>query len=548
MRRLLLLVVACAVAGFGLLGATVRTARADRGFGFECVDSSPYCADVYDSIGYNGAYTGHDEPSTLFYSNTAGSGDNQSYHLTLPKEPPTLPKQDGSGGTWNFQLHPAFWFGMAMCDTQSYPLYTSTCTPDSDTNIKDDSNPSSPNYIGKHAGTAFMEMQFYPPGWAPFQLPGGISCDATKWCAALTIDSLSENPATGQVLNPTCQAITGLEYVNFAFITHDGVAQAPANPVHSTAATFTPDASKDLFMNGGDNIDVNMHDTASGLQVALNDTTTHESGSMTASAANSFGQVQFDPTGTSCNNIPYDFHPMYSTSSEHTRVPWAAHSYNVAFSDEIGHFDYCNDPTVGFSCTTTEGVDGESADGDDAFCLDKSVSLNVQVSGCALTNDGFDGTPYQLTWPGTAGTQAQDAALHPTPIQFSSPQFNNNRNFDRVAFETDLPRIEVPAPDNPFLNCNRNTGAGCTNPPTTDDGNPAVFYPFFSTATVKGHCVWQEGGAGMPGTTNSFGGSAATEFGPLLQLVYEGFGTGLPITRYNNFRQVLSSNPCTSHG
>ena len=39
----------------------------------------------------------------------------------------------GSAATWNFQLHPAFWLGMAMCDTQSAPEYQHTrCTPDSD--------------------------------------------------------------------------------------------------------------------------------------------------------------------------------------------------------------------------------------------------------------------------------------------------------------------------------------------------------------------------------------------------------------------------------
>jgi NAD(P)-dependent dehydrogenase (short-subunit alcohol dehydrogenase family) len=59
--------------------------------------------------------------------------------------------------------------------------------------------------------------------------------------------------------------------------------------------------------------------------------------SMTASAGNGFGQIQAAPTGTSCTEIPSDFHPMYSTSSPQTRVPWAAHSYNVAFDEEIGH-------------------------------------------------------------------------------------------------------------------------------------------------------------------------------------------------------------------
>src|SRR6266704_3212312 len=88
-------------------------------------------------------YTGHDEPSLLFYSNTAGSGNSSIYNLTLPGESRVLPNQQGTGGTWNFQLHPAFWLGMALCDNQSAPEYThETCVPDSDTNIKDGSDPN----------------------------------------------------------------------------------------------------------------------------------------------------------------------------------------------------------------------------------------------------------------------------------------------------------------------------------------------------------------------------------------------------------------------
>src|SRR5580692_7392101 len=63
-------------------------------------------------------YIGHDEPATLFYSNTPGSGNNVTYQMTLPKDPPTLPRNNGSGGTDSFQLHPTFWLGMVMCDSQ----------------------------------------------------------------------------------------------------------------------------------------------------------------------------------------------------------------------------------------------------------------------------------------------------------------------------------------------------------------------------------------------------------------------------------------------
>src|SRR5207253_1776492 len=96
-----------------------------------------------------------------------------------------------------------------------------------------------------------------------------------------------------------------------------------------------------------DRIIVTLQDTAHGLRVDLDDVTQGTHGSMTASATNGFGQVEYRPAGTTCHALPYDFHPMYSTSSEQTRVPWLAHSLNVSFSGEIGHFDYCYQATPG---------------------------------------------------------------------------------------------------------------------------------------------------------------------------------------------------------
>ncbi|HEX9031152.1 MAG TPA: hypothetical protein VF834_04865 [Streptosporangiaceae bacterium] len=496
---------------------------------------------------YVNAYTGHDEPSVLFYSNKAGSGNNNTYALTLPKDPPTLPQQDGSGGTFGFQLHPAFWFGMAMCDDQSAPNPGGSslganvpCTSDSDTNIYTSSDPTSPNYIGLHPGTAFMEMQFYPPGWVPW--PAGNSCDSTQWCAALNIDSLSQNMNTGQTLNPTCAGITGLEYVNFAFITKNGATQAPANPVDSTAATFTPDPAQDFFMNSGDTLIVKLHDTADGFQVIIHDATTGTTGSMTASAANGFGEVQWAPTGSSCVNIPTNFHPAYATSSENTRVPWAAHSYNVAFADEIGHFEYCGNADATGACTTSSVSDPAGPDGDDFGCFNADDSTRVQIGGCLGTDSDFDGVPYQNTWPGTIRNPVQDAQVHSTPIRFTSPLINGRWNFSRVAFETDLPRIEFatnpPCQRHISNPADPSPGSGCVNPPVG-----ANFYPFFSTAAVHGQCLWQLGGPFIPRTMNRFGGSSATEFGPLLPLAYPA-ANGQPTFRYNDFRNVLGYNPC----
>jgi hypothetical protein len=511
-----------------------------------CPDG-PLCTEIFNWKEY---YTGHDEPAVLFYSNKNGAGNNMSYQLDLPKDPSKPPPH----GTANFQLHPAFWFGMAVCDSQSSPNPggsaigpTTPCKPDSDSNIFTGTNPGQPNYIGLHPGTAFMEMQFYPPGWAPFQLPGGISCDATKWCAALNIDSYNNNDNTGVPNNSACLNTVGIEPVNFAFITKDGHAQAPANPVDATAATYTPNPSKDLFMNSGDHLRVVMHDTVKGLQIDIVDMTTGQSGSMTASPANGFAQVNYRPTASSCTVTPTPFHPEYATSSPKTRVPWAAHSYNIAFSDEIGHFEYCDNGAVASdgTCLSSKRSDPDGVDADDNFCLPASLSLRYPVSGCAGTDFDFDGLSYKKDWPGSS---TKNTAV-PTPVRFSSPLIGGTTNYSRVAFEADMPRIEgfttppcqrhVTNPRDP------NPGAGCVNPP-----RGAKFYPFFTTTGSGTSCLWQEGGANIPGTTNTFGGSSTTEFGTkangnLLDLRYPS-SPYVVEQIYEDFRNILSSNPCKS--
>ncbi len=104
----------CGVRGAIFHAQTAKAASYQEPF----CEQKQICADATNSGEY---YTGHDEPSALFYSNTPGAGNSYISHLTLPNDPPTLPLQDGTGGTFNFQLHPTFWFGMAMCDTRCDP-------------------------------------------------------------------------------------------------------------------------------------------------------------------------------------------------------------------------------------------------------------------------------------------------------------------------------------------------------------------------------------------------------------------------------------------
>jgi hypothetical protein len=497
------------------------------------------CTDIANSDDIFGHYVGHDEPSNLFYSNTPGSGNRNSWKMTLPKDPsasnPLTP-----GKSYNFELHPAFWFGMAMCDTQSDPNQISTCRPNSDKNIVD------PTVSPNHPGTAFMEMQFYPPGWASFNIgASGTSCDPTKWCAALNIDSLSDQPVTGLNNNAACAAATGLEYVNFAFITKNGVPQGPPSPLLANASTFVPDRNKVLLMNSGDTIITTMHDTQNGLRIDLKDLTNGRSGFMVSSASNGFAQVKFDPTGTNCDpathNLPYNFHPMYSTSSEMTNVPWAAHTYNIAFSDEIGHFDFCTGATAitpTGSCPAGnfegQGPTQSPTDRDDNFCFPASSSLRIQVPGCVDLNAGFDGQPYQTRWPDG------NTKLHPTSILFSSPLTgsNYNVNYSRSAFEADLPLLEFEISGT----CNIFSGVGCALLPTTDIGTPANFYPFYSIRKINGQCVWQLGNH-IPGSSNDF--RQNSQYGSLVQSTFTAFGGGgASLAAYFNFRQIFAHNPC----
>src|SRR5207249_8904454 len=229
------------------------------------------------------------------------------------------------------ELHPAFWFGMAMCDTQSYPQQDlNNCTPDSHSNITTNDFAG----LSSHKGTAFMEMQFYPPG--DNHQPDAVNpClvgqgpGDNQWCAALNIDSLSEDPINGTELNSTCTSVVGsIEYVNFGIVTTTGASPGPANPVDSTQATYDGSpAQPTFFMNSGDKLQVTFNDipdgspgpNGSGLQVIINDLTTNSSGSMvtsgTGSTNNGFAMVQYAPgTGpnasTNCNALAYNFHPM----------------------------------------------------------------------------------------------------------------------------------------------------------------------------------------------------------------------------------------------
>jgi hypothetical protein len=548
---------ALGLACLGLLAAGVPPARAAdapaRGKlaapgGYHeplCQSGTSLCADAYDSPG--GEYVGHDEPSVEFKSGVPGSGNDITYTIGLPLEPPLFPTPSGAGATWNFQLRPTFWFGVTLCDTESAPEFTKVCRADTDANDLVGTDPRRPDYIGKHPGNAFMELQFYGPGYVPqFE---GFGCTARQYCAAMTIDSLGLDQNSGVANTEACDdyMLGGEEPVNWAYITRNGRSQAPADPLFTgtfdapNLAAVTPDVTKDLLMNPGDVVRIHMHDTAAGFRIDLDDLTTGQSGSMTASTGNGFAHVLYTPGSATCRSAPYAFHPEYSTANPRGNT-WSAHTYNVAMSDEIGHFENCLVLDAAQANCVKSGVldpGGPDEDDDSDFCVPGSDSTLVHINGCFFDDEDFDGQSYRRDWPGTDPNPLLDRLFHPTAVLFTSPLANGRTNYSTVAFEADLPRIEDQGSQfhPPF--CNRDTGANCVNPP-----RGAQFYPFYTTGIhFGGTCAWQQGGNFIPGTINHFGGSSTAEYGPLLKTVYPeaGFTTR---ALFNNFNSGDRPNPC----
>jgi hypothetical protein len=542
-----------------LLSASIAQAAVGKLKGPLCQTQLSLCADAPPGTFGEDDYVGHDEPSVEFKSGVPGSGNDMTYTVTLPQDPKQFPNASGAGGTtWNFQLRPTFWFGLTLCDTESAPEFTKTCNPDTDRNDLVGANPNKPNYIGKHPGNAFMELQFYPPGYVEqFE---GFGCTAHQYCAAMTIDSLSldqnhTSPSStdpnGQTNNTDCNdfVLGGEEPINWAYITKSGQSQAPANPLFTgrlenpNFAAVNPDNAKDLFMNPGDRIRIHMHDTPAGLRVDMLDLTTGQSGSMTASVANGFGHILFQPNSSTCHEAPYAFHPEYSTGNPRGNT-WSIHTYNVAMSDEIGHFENCLAIDANNNCTQPGSQDAGGLDEDDGnnFCVPGTDSTLVMINGCFFDDEDWDGQSYRLDWPGTNPNPFIDRQLHPTPVMFTSPTTGNGRNYSTMAFETDLPALETEdAQFNPPF-CDQDTGANCVNPPIG-----AQFYPFYSTAFHDGGCVWQEGGNFIPGTLNRFGGSSTAEYGGLLRVLFPGpgFTTSDPISDFNSGDRF---NPCPTLG
>ena len=489
----------------------------------------------------NGWYVGHDEPSVKFLSSAPGSANTMTYLMKVPVDPRRAPTPSGSVTNYG-QLSVAPWFGLPMCDPNSYPQ--NPCKPDSDTNLGSISNPAD-------AGSAFMELQLYPPGYTPFV--DSESCSATKWCAALTIDSL-ECSFQFATCNPNCE-----EPSNFAFLQTNGIPAGPPSPQLADVSTFLPD-NNTLLINQGDVLEISITDPAQGFTTTIRDLTTHQTGYMTASAGNGFMNTNIN----TCDGTPFTFHAEYSTAAPQNGVPWAALEGGVLMEQEIGHSEVCSSltnqdpfsesfangqsytdtstydtcvggsegpgqvgegpcsPTTGLcqnaetqgpngpqACPTNNPASGVLCEYADGYCFQKG-SRTVLINGVSTTETAdanqcfadrfqngdldFDGLSYQSSaWP-------NGGPNHPTAAEYAGP-FTNGRTYPQVQFETDIGGSS-------FL-CDTATGAGCQAPPIGSNFYPywslsPKFFPFGSKAAS---CVWNFGGQ-LPNTLENFGKDA----------------------------------------
>lgn len=469
--------------------------------GFQKSNANTWDGRFYD----NGQYIGHDEPDMTFLSHRPGSGNNVTWNETLPRDPaaaPTVSRPGSDVAHW-FELSIAPWYSMAMCDPKSYPQ--TPCQPQSD------SNAPAANGTGG-GGSAFMEMQFYPPGFAPFA--DAISCDNSHWCGALNIDSL-ECTAGFATCNTKCE-----EPINFGFIQRNGVPTGPPSPQKADLATNTPN-SHTLLMNPGDRIQVKMYDAAvpggdgaKAFKVVVIDLTTGQSGSMQASARNGFQNTSM----SNCSGTPHNFEPEYNTAAKKNITPWAALATNISTQYETGHWVPCtrvtHPGTFAFSGGVTDtfyntchgpyekSSDKSTPELSDAFCYPVGDTHGSQhaapdtVTGCtdSLLQNGdldFDGTPYWPEWPvGPAPT-----AKYPGSFVQALPR-TDGAPYKKFFIQTDLALSES--------TCSGTTTAGCSVPPP----GPGHFYPYWSRVTTHHGCTLEFGNVSSGPGVNNYGKDA----------------------------------------
>jgi hypothetical protein len=472
----------------------------------------------------NGHYIGHDEPDATFESNAPGSGGDVDWTVTLGRDPVAAPGDAVPGkdvSHW-FELSPAPWFSMSLCDPNSYPQ--TPCTPNSDSNAPTCFGPNCTT-ANSGGGSAFLEMQLYPPNQPPFI--DNESCDSSHWCAALTIDS-AECTAGFAQCNTNCE-----EPLQFAFVQKNGIPTGPPAPQDATRATDIPN-NETLLMNPGDTIRIHLLDAPArgggkAIEVVINDLTRHTRGFMQGSAANGFQTTSM----ADCSGTPFNFQPEFNTAAPGNISSWTAIAADISTEFETGHFEPCTSLADQLTENPFDPLDQspnynecsgpyESAgppdsttpeSGGDALCyLAGATHPGYNGPGTATAPDlttgcqdnvfsigdlDFDGTPYWTEWPtGLFPNRYPGSFLEQFPT-------SNGHAYSKFFFQTDVALSESTCQGNTIGN-GGGTSSGCTVPPP----GPGNFYPYWTEVHVGNFCALEFGNVSSALFRTDFGKDA----------------------------------------
>jgi len=472
----------------------------------------------------NGHYIGHDEPDATFESNAPGSGGDVDWTVTLGRDPVAAPGDAVPGkdvSHW-FELSPAPWFSMSLCDPNSYPQ--TPCTANSDSNAPTCFGPNCTT-ANSGGGSAFLEMQLYPPNQPPFI--DNESCDSSHWCAALTIDS-AECTAGFAQCNTNCE-----EPLQFAFVQKNGIPTGPPAPQDATRATDIPN-NETLLMNPGDTIRIHLLDAPApgggkAIEVVINDLTQHTRGFMQGSAVNGFQTTSM----ADCSGTPFNFQPEFNTAAPGNISSWTAIAADISTEFETGHFEPCTSLTDQLTGNPFDPLDQspnynecsgpyESAgppdsttpeSGGDALCyLAGATHPGYNGPGTATTPDlttgcqdnvfsigdlDFDGTPYWTEWPtGLFPNRYPSSFLEQFPT-------SNGHRYSKFFFQTDVALSESTCQGNTIGN-GGGTSSGCTVPPP----GPGNFYPYWTEVHAGNFCALEFGNVSSALFRTDFGKDA----------------------------------------
>ena len=238
-------------------------------------------------------------------------------------------------------------------------------------------------------------------------------------------------------------------------------------------ARSRPNPATDLFMSSGRQ--AHRRHARHARRVpgrSIHDLTTGESGSMTASTANGFAQIKFDPGASSAPSCRTRSTRCTHLERAHPRaVGGALVQRRVLGRDRALRVLRLRRRRDGqLPQRGRAGLRGGLATTSPASTRrTRRSSRSAAVSVATTTTTG---RRTRTSGPGHLGNKSSSPTVH-----VREPALQRDQNYDRIAFETDLPRIEA----QPAGPCNRTTGEGCVNPPPG-----AQFYPIYTTGCRRG--------------------------------------------------------------